>query len=176
MIITLLSILAIVCIFLKIRKNNKDYEYWDDFCGWGFIIFMSCCLMLIAHALTYPVKLERPVVTTTQKIVAMKQNSKTEGEFRGGLFFYRCRIEEVDYYVCLTENNGVYRQENFPVENTVVKETSGQPRVVKSEKFVQNAIPGWIRFHFDEPKKIHESDTIFVPEGTVSSCTKFEVF
>lgn len=125
---------------------------------------------------TYPVKLERPVVTTTKKITAIKYDSKVEGEIRAGLFFYRCRIDEVDYYVCLTENDGVYRQENFPVGNTVVKETSGQPRVVKSEKFVKNGIPDWIRFHFNEPEKTHESDTIFVPEGTVSSCKKFEVF
>lgn len=177
MLITLLSILAIVCIFLKIRKNNKyDNEFWDDFCGWGFIIFMSCFLTLIVHALTYPVKLERPVITTTQKITAMKYDSKVEGEMRGGLFFYRCRIDEVDYYVYLTEADGIYKQERVPVENTVIKETKEQPRVVKSNTYVHNAISNWIRFHFDKPKKSHESDTLYVPEGTVSSCTKFEIF
>lgn len=177
MFITLLSILAIVCIFLKIRKSNKDdWDSLDDFCGWGFIVTMSCILILILHALTYPLKLERPVVTTTQKITAMKYDSKVEGEMRGGLFFYRCRIDEVDYYVYLTEAEGIYKQERVPIDNTVIMETKGQPKVVKKTQYVKNGIPNWIRFHFDEPQKTHESDTIFVPEGTVSSCTKFEVF
>lgn len=110
------------------------------------------------------------------KAELMKYDSKVEGEMRGGLFFYRCRIDEVDYYVYLTEADGIYKQERVPVENTVIKETKEQPRVVKSNTYVQSGIQMWIRFKDNPPKKTCESDTLYVPEGTVSNCTKFEVF
>ena len=172
MLITLISILIAVTIVIIVKKKC-DVD--DDFCGWGCGIFTAFILTLLLHLVTYPVKLERPVVTTTQKITAMKYDSKVEGEMRGGLFFYRCRIDEVDYYVYLTEADGIYKQERVPVENTVIKETKGQPRVVKSNTYVQSGIPQWIRFK-DITKKVGESDTLYVPEGTVSSCTKFEIF
>lgn len=173
MLITLISILIAVTIVIIVKKKYDDD---DDFCGWGCGIFTAVILTLLLHLVTYPVKLERPVVTTTQKITAMKYDSKVEGEMRGGLFFYRCRIDEVDYYVYLTEADGIYKQERVPIDNTVIMETKGQPRVVKSNTYVQSGIPMWIRFKENPPKKTGESDTLYVPEGTVSSCTKFEVF
>ena len=103
-------------------------------------------------------------------------DSKFESEMRGGLFFYRCRIDEVDYYVYLIEDDGVYRQEKIPVERTSIKETSGHPKVVKSSKYVQNTLPNWIRFNMNSLEKISESDTLYVPVGTISECSKFVAF
>lgn len=175
MLITIASIIvALVCCFWM--KRNLFSDDPDDFCGVGCTILVSLLLTIIMHVLTWPFKPERPVVTTTQNIVAMKYDSKLEGEFRAGLFFYRCQVDDVDYYVYLTEADGVYRQERVQIDNTVVKETSGQPRVVKTKSYIQNGLPWWIRFKKQYPEMTHESDTIFVPVGTVSECTKYEIF
>ena len=175
MIIALFSIFVAFVIGIIIKKKYYTVEC-DDFAIWGFTIFIGIILALILHAVTYPVKLERPIITTTEKIVAIKPDSKFESEMRGGLFFYRCRIDEVDYYVYLIEDDGVYRQEKIPVERTSIKETSGHPKVVKSSKYVQNTLPNWIRFNMNSLEKISEPDTLYVPVGTISECSKFVAF
>lgn len=173
MLITLFSIIIPAIVFIIIKKKCGG----DD-CPplVGFVVLTSLLLYLMLHLFTYPVKLERPVITDTQKIVAMKTDSKTEGETSGGLFFYRCRIDEVDYYVYLVEDAGIYKQEKVPVEYTVIKETTDQPKIIKNTKYVKNGLPNTIRFKCKGPEKVGESDTIFVPEGTISDCSKYIVF
>lgn len=175
MALVLVSILITVILFAILKKNGHVDE---DFCGWGFTIFLSLLLTVLLHVVTYPIKLDRQSgTTTTQKIVAMKPDSKIEGEIKSGLFFYRCRIDEVDYYVYLTENNEVYKQEHTPVDHTFIKETEGQPKIVKTTRYVQNNLPKIIRFRLHQsPEAVCETDTIFVPKGTVSDCSKYVVF
>ena len=178
MVIVIISILIAIALFFYLKKIDfvdKDYSKG------GFVfymIYMPILLTLILHALTFPIKLERPTVVTTQKIVAMKPDSKIEGEMSGGLFFYRCRINEIDYYVYLTESNEVYKQENAPVNQTVIKETEDQPRIVKTTHIVRNGLPNIIRFKLkcDYNEVIDESYVIFVPKGTISECSKYVVF
>lgn len=175
MVLVLVSILITVILFVILKKNCHADE---DFCGWGFIISVSFFLTIFLHVVTYPIKLDRQSgTTTTQKIVAMKPDSKIEGEIKSGFFFYRCRIDEVDYYVYLTENNGVYKQECALVDHTFIKETEGHPKIVKTTRYVQNNLPKIIRFRLHQsPEAVCETDTIFIPKGTVSDCSKYVVF
>lgn len=172
MLIIIISILIAITIVIKIKKNCIDDDFTGVMCG----ITISIILILFFHMITYPIKLEKSNITTTQKIIATKYDSRVEGEISGGVFFRRCRIDEVDYYFYLTETAGIYKQEKILADNTVIKETHGQPRVVKKKQYIQNGIPNWIRIKFYQQKKVSESDTLFVPEGTISYCTKFEIF
>jgi hypothetical protein len=174
MTLVLVSILITIILFVVLKKKGFVDE---DFYSWGFIIFLSLLLTVFLHTVTYPIKLDRWSQTTTQNIVAMKPDSKIEAEIKSGLFYYRCWIDEVDYYVYLTENNGVYKQECIPVNHTFIKETEGQPKIVETTRYVQNNLPKIMRFRLHpSPEVISETDTIFVPKGTVSNCSEYVVF
>lgn len=165
MLIIIISILIAITIVIKIKKNCIDDDFSGVMCG----IAISIILILFFQMITYPIKLEKQTITTTQKIIATKYDSRVEG-------IQRRIIDEVDYYFYLTETAGIYKQEKILANNTVIKETHGQTRVVKKKQYIQNGIPNWIRFNFYQPRKVYESDTLYVPEGTVSYCTKFEIF
>lgn len=166
MLIIIISILITITIVIKIKKNCIDDDFIGVMCG----IIISITLILFFQMITYPIKLEKQTITTTQKIIATKYDSRVEG-------IQRRIIDEVDYYFYLTETAGIYKQEKIMANNTVIKETMDNlARVVKKKQYIQNGIPNWIRFNFYLPRKVYESDTLYVPEGTVSYCTKFEIF
>lgn len=166
MFIIIISILIAITIVIKIKKNCID----DDFAGVMCGIAISIILILFFQMITYPIKLEKQTITTTQKIIATKYDSRVEG-------IQRRRIDEVDYYLYITKTAGIYKQEKIPANNTVIKETKDNlARVVKKKQYIQNGIPNWIRFNFYQPRKVYEYDTLYVPEGTISYCTKFEIF
>ena len=173
MIITIVTLLIAVTVVLIIRKKNGPDE---DTCWVGGIIMMTLIGSILLHLLSWPMFLNRYSVTEVKKITAMKTDSRISGDIRGGLFFVRCHVDETDYYMYLTESNGVFKQEKVPVENTVIVETSGTPHICRNMKFIENSLPRWIRFKEKEPDFISELDTLYVPEGTVSECSKYEVF
>ena len=170
MVVTL-SILAIISLvaFIIIKTTSVDAE---PVILISFMIYGILCLfinMVVASLLS-----ETKIVTTTERIVASKSDTRIEGEIRGGIFYIRGRVDEVDYYFYLTDNNGVYKQEKVEVENTVIKETAGEPCIKKVKTF--RTYPTGNKIALSPlTHKITESDTLFVPIGTIEA-TKFEVF
>lgn len=170
MLLLIISILIPVISFVVMKKTDDCLDVF------GYII-ISIFIFLFLWIATYPIKLETKKETDSKKIVATKYDNKIEGTIEDGIFYHTCKIGEKEYYVYMTEvEDGVYRQDKVPVENTVLIETSVQPRIVKVNTYKSNMLPWKIRFDFNKKSNISESDTLFVPKGTISDKTIFEIF
>lgn len=177
MLITIIAyIITFVIVFLIDRGDNKPYGGGVD---WAVVIPATVVLGMLAslllHLVTYPFCIERIWEKTTQPIVASKADTRIEGEIDGGCFYFRGKIDEVDYYFVLVKEGSVYKREKVPAESTVISETDGSPRVVTNKMYVKSKWSHKIRLHSD-PEYVRETDTIYVPVGTVSSGMKYEVF
>jgi hypothetical protein len=178
MLISILSIIIVLYFALYAKKNAKKDDS-EDF-GWGDVIYITVIfgffVSLFLHILSYPFVIEHKYKIYEKEIVASKSDSRIDGYTGGGLFYVKGKIDEVDYYFVITKTNEIYKQEKVPVENTVIVETTGKPKVVVNKHYCgASAWPDWIRFHKD-PECRSEKDTIYVPVGTVENNKKFEVF
>lgn len=174
MLISILSIIIVFILALNAKKHDSEDFGWDDVIYITVIFGFFAALLL--HCLTYPFVIEHKYKTFEKEIVASKSDSRIDGYTGGGLFYVKGKIDEVDYYFIITKINETYKQEKVPVENTVIVETTGKPKVVINKHYCgASAWSNWIRFHKD-PEYRSEKDTIYVPVGTVENNKKFEVF
>ena len=174
MLITILSFAIAFIVDLISRKihNAKFIEGVDV----TIIIIFGILVSMVFHLLTIPLTFEFENRIFEKEIVATKTDARIEGHIGGGLFYTRGKIEDKDYYFVLTKNNGVYKQEKVLVENTVIVETAGKPKLVMDKEYCGGtAWSNWIRIH-DGKRYYDERDTIYVPIGTVENNAKFEVF
>ena len=174
MLITILSFAFAFIVDLISRKIHNDAKF-NGVDAYIVIIF-GTLVSMVFHLLTIPLTIEFENKIFEKEIVATKPDVRTEGYIGGGLFYTKGKIEDKDYYFVLTKNNGVYKQEKVPVENTVIVETSGKPKLVMDKEYRgSTAWSNWIRFH-DGKRYYDERDTIYVPIGTVENNAKFKVF
>ena len=173
MLITILSFAFAFIVDLINRKINDDAKFIGaDAC---IIIIFGILVSMVFHLLTIPLAVKFENKIFEKEIVATKPDVRIEGYMGGGLFYTKGKIEDKDYYFVLTKNNGVYKQEKVLVENTVIVETSGKPKVVMDKEYCGSSWSNWIRIH-DGKRYYDERDTIYVPIGTVENNAKFEVF
>ena len=173
MLITILSFAFAFIVDLISRKINNDAKFIGaDAC---IIIIFGTLVSMVFHLLTIPLTFEFENRIFEKEIVATKPDVRIEGYIGGGLFYTRGKIEDKDYYFVLTKNNGVYKQEKVLVENTVIVETAGKPKLVMDKEYRGSSWSNWIRIH-DGKRYYDERDTIYVPIGTVENNAKFEVF
>ena len=173
MLITILSFaFAFIVDLISIKKHNDSFRGTD----FGIVIIFGTLVSMVFHLLTIPLTFEFENRIFEKEIVATKPDVRIEGYIGGGLFYTRGKIEDKDYYFVLTKNNGVYKQEKVLVENTVIVETAGKPKVVMDKEYCgSTAWSNWIRIH-DGKRYYDERDTIYVPIGTVENNAKFEIF
>ena len=173
MLITILSFaIAFIVDLISIKKHNDSFSGTD----FGIVIIFGIVTSMVLHLLTIPLTFEFENRIFEKEIVATKPDVRIEGYIGGGLFYTRGKIEDKDYYFVLTKNNGVYKQEKVLVENTVIVETAGKPKVVMDKEYCGGtAWSNWIRIH-DGKRYYDERDTIYVPIGTVENNAKFEIF
>ena len=173
MLITILSFaFAFIVDLISIKKHNDSFSGTD----FGIVIIFGILISMVFHLLTIPLTIEFENRIFEKEIVATKPDVRIEGYIGGGLFYTRGKIEDKDYYFVLTKNNGIYKQEKVLVENTVIVETTGKPKVVMDKEYCGvTAWSNWIRIH-DGKRYYDERDTIYVPIGTVENNAKFEVF
>ena len=173
MLITILSFAFAFIVDLISRKKHDAKFIGVDV---TIIIIFGILVSMVFHLLTIPLAFEVENKIFEKEIVATKTDVRIEGYIGGGLFYTRGKIEDKDYYFVLTKNNGVYKQEKVLVENTVIVETAGKPKLVMDKKYCGGtAWSKWIRIH-DGKRYYDERDTIYVPIGTVENNAKFEVF
>ena len=174
MLITILSFAIAFIVDLITRKIHDDAKFIGV--DAVIIIIFGILTSMILHLLTIPLTFEFENRIFEKEIVATKPDVRIEGYIGGGLFYTRGKIEDKDYYFVLTKNNGIYKQEKVLVENTVIVETAGKPKVVMDKEYCGGtAWSNWIRIH-DGKRYYDERDTIYVPIGTVENNAKFEVF
>lgn len=173
MLIAFLSMVMAFILGLVVFREREDSSDWAGVVG--FTLMAGCLITLIGHAVTYCFSVKTEYVRTESEIVASKPDSRVGGEIHGGVFYTRGRIEETDWYFVLTKHGPVYKQMKVPADNTVIVETEGTPKVVTNLRY-RSCLdwPSWIRFH-ENPKYTGESDTIYVPVGTVDG-VKFDIF
>ena len=173
MLITILSFaFAFIIDLISIKKHNDSFRGTD----FAIVIIFGILTSMVFHLLTIPLTFEFENRIFEKEIVATKPDVRVEGYIGGGLFYTRGKIEDKDYYFVLTKNNGIYKQEKVLVENTVIVETAGKPKVVMDKEYCGGtAWSNWIRIH-DGKRYYDERDTIYVPIGTVENNSKFEVF
>ncbi len=173
MLITILSFALAFIVDLISRKIHNNAKFIGaDAC---IIIIFGILVSMVFHLLTIPLAIEFENKIFEKEIVATKPDVRIEGYIGGGLFYTRGKIEDKDYYFVLTKNNGVYKQEKVLVENTVIVETAGKPKLVMNKVYRGSSWSNWIRIH-DGKRYYDERDTIYVPIGTVENNAKFEVF
>ena len=173
MLITILSFAFAFIVDLINRKTHNNAKFIGaDAC---VIIIIGILTSMVFHLLTIPLTFEFENRIFEKEIVATKPDVRIEGYMGGGLFYTRGKIEDKDYYFVLTKNNGVYKQEKVLVENTVIVETAGKPKVVMDKEYCGSSWSNWIRIH-DGKRYYDERDTIYVPIGTVENNAKFEIF
>lgn len=173
MLITILSFAFAFIVDLISRKMHDDAKF--EGVDVTIIIIFGTLVTMVFHLLTIPLTVKFENKIFEKEIVATKTDARIEGHIGGGIFYTRGKIEDKDYYFVLTKNNGVYKQEKVLVENTVIVETSGKPKVVMDKKYRGSSWSNWIRIH-DGKRYYDERDTIYVPIGTVENNAKFEVF
>lgn len=173
MLITILSFAFAFIVDLISRKIHDDAKFIGvDAC---IIIIFGILVSMVFHLLTIPLTFEFENKIFEKEIVATKTDARIEGYIGGGLFYTKGKIEDKDYYFVLTKNNGVYKQEKVLVENTVIVETAGKPKLVMDKEYCGSSWSNWIRIH-DGKRYYDERDTIYVPIGTVENNARFEVF
>ena len=174
MLITILSFAFAFIVDLISRKINNDAKF--EGVDVTIIIIFGTLVSMVFHLLTIPLTFEFENRIFEKEIVATKPDVRIEGYIGGGLFYTKGKIEDKDYYFVLTKNNGVYKQEKVLVENTVIVETAGKPKLVMDKVYCGGtAWSNWIRIH-DGKRYYDERDTIYVPIGTVENNARFEVF
>ena len=173
MLITILSFAFAFIVDLISRKINDDAKFSGA--SATIIIIFGILTSTVFHLLTIPLTIEFENKIFEKEIVATKTDARIEGHIGGGLFYTRGKIEDKDYYFVLTKNNGVYKQEKVLVENTVIVETAGKPKLVMDKEYRGSSWSNWIRIH-DGKRYYDERATIYVPIGTVENNAKFEVF
>lgn len=173
MLITILSFAFAFIVDLISRKINNDARFSGA--SVTIVIIFGILTSMVFHLLTIPLTFEFENKIFEKEIVASKTDARIEGYIGGGLFYTRGKIEDKDYYFVLTKNNGIYKQEKVLVENTVIVETAGKPKLVMDKKYRGSSWSNWIRIH-DGKRYYDERDTIYVPIGTVENNAKFEVF
>lgn len=174
MLITILSfVLVFIIDLISIKKNNDSFRGTDA----GIVIIFGILTSMIFHFLTILLTIEFENKIFEKEIVATKPDVRIEGYVGGGIFYTKGKIEDKDYYFVLTKNNGIYKQEKVLVENTVIVETTGKPRVVMDKEYYgSTALSNWIIIHDNGKKYYDEKDTIYVPVGTIENNAKFEIF
>lgn len=173
MLITILSFAFAFIVDVISRKIHNDAKF--EGVDVTIIIIFGTLVSMVFHLLTIPLTVEFENKIFEKEIVATKTDARIEGYMGGGLFYTRGKIEDKDYYFVLTKNNGIYKQEKVLVENTVIVETSGKPKIVMDKEYRGSSWSNWIRIH-DGKRYYDERDTIYVPIGTVENNAKFEVF
>ena len=175
MLITILSFaFAFIVDLISIKiHNDRNFRGIDVY----IVIIFGFLVSMVFHLLTIPLTIEFENKIFEKEIVATKPDVRIEGYIGGGLFYTRGKIEDKDYYFVLTKNNGVYKQEKVLVENTVIVETVGKPKIVMDKVYCGGtAWSNWIRIHDTGKKYYDENDTIYVPVGTIENNAKFEIF
>lgn len=177
MLITVLSFASVFIITLMFKKYNEcvknDYFKWESIFLITFVFGTFASIIL--HVLTIPLSVEHKYKKIEKEIVSTKSDTRIDGSIKGGLFYIRGKVDEVDYYFVLSKNNEIYKQEKVPVESTVIVETTEKPRVVINKHYCGTSVSNWIRFH-GNPEYCGEKDTIYVPVGTIENNAKFEIF
>ena len=92
------------------------------------------------------------------------------------IYFSKTQIDEDFYYIVMVKKeDGSYVQKSAPVKYTAIVETDDNPHINQTIKYKERDISNYIRFTAIRKKYTSESDTIFVPRGTMSSNIKFEL-
>lgn len=92
------------------------------------------------------------------------------------IYFYKTQIDEDLYYIVMVKNeDNSYVQKLVPAKYTAIVETDDNPHINQTIKYKERNISDLIRFTALRKRYVGESDTIFVPKGTMSSNIKFEL-
>ncbi len=145
--------------FLGLKEGNRV----STFLGAIFGILIGVLVSLFFAIVLQRVCPKAWIDAGTQKIVAMRDGSQTEGSF----FLWGGQLEGVDYFFCYgkTDNGGLVRVK-FGANNTVVYEDASSPDDCRVETVKLVPKDGWREFvlPFDPPIL---SYAIHVPSGTV---------
>ena len=92
------------------------------------------------------------------------------------IYFDKTQIDEDFYYIVMVKKtDNSYVQKLVPTKYTAIVETDGTPHINQTIKYKERDISDLIRFTTLRKRYVGESDTIFVPKGTMSSNIKFEL-
>lgn len=169
MIIVLISIIIAGVMVHKLLDHTSGEKVF-------FICIFGALFTFILTLITFVPTREWYDKTSTVNIVASKSDHRIEGEFSHGIFYSRMKVEDKDYYFVMEDHGGSYTIGRCLVENTVIKETDGHPRMKRSYTYVTSSLPQWVRFKEPHGTLVKERDTIFVPRGTVVNNIGYEIF
>ena len=92
------------------------------------------------------------------------------------IYFTKTQIDEDFFYIVMVKKeDNSYVQKLVPAKYTAIVETDDNPHINQTIKYKERDISNYIRFTLSRKQYVGESDTIFVPKGTMSSNIKFEL-
>lgn len=148
----------------------------EDFRSEGFPLYLAVtivlglCIWMIAQIFTIDSFFYQTEENIHNEIIATKtvQNEN--------IYFSKTQIDEDFYYIVMVKKeDGSYVQKSVPVKYTAIVETDDNPHINQTIKYKERNISNYIRLTENRKKHTSESDTIFVPRGTMSSNIKFEL-
>lgn len=148
----------------------------EDFRSEGFPLYFTVtivsglCIWMIVQIVTIDSFFYQTEERIHDEIIATKvvQNEN--------IYFTKTQIDEDFYYIVMVKKeDGSYVQKNVPVKYTAIVETDDNPHINQTIKYKERDISNYIRFTTYRKPYVGESDTIFVPIGTMSKNIKFEM-
>ena len=168
MVFLLSSFLLAFIIVCVIGHFDKDYR--DNAICVSFTVVAGIIIWLLSQISTIEWGFKPVEESIHDEIIATKvvQNEN--------IYFTKTQIDEDFYYiVMLKKTDGSYVQKLLPAKYTAIVETDENPHINQNIKYKKRNISNYIRFTISRKEYTGESDTIFVPRGTMSSNTKFEL-
>lgn len=148
----------------------------EDFSSEGFILYfiVTIILGLSIWMITQIVTMDSFFKPTEENIHYEIIATKVVQD--ENIYFTKTQINEDFYYIVMVKKeDGSYVQKSVPVKYTAIVETDDNPHINQTIKYKERDISNYIRFTDTRKKYTGESDTIFVPRGTMSNNIKFEL-
>lgn len=164
------SFLLAFIIACVIGHFDEDFRFEGFPVYFAVTIILGLCIWMITQISTIDSFFKPTEENIRNEIIATKvvQNEN--------IYFTKTQIDEDFYYIVIVKKeDGSYVQKNVPVKYTVIVETDDNPHINQTIKYKERNISNYIRFTATRKKYASESDTIFVPRGTMSNNIKFEL-
>lgn len=147
-----------------------DKDFRDTVCLTVLTIFGGLFIWVISQISTMDSFFKPTEKSIYNEIVATKvvQNEN--------LYFDKTQIDEDFFYIVMVKNeDNSYVQKLVPAKYTAIVETDDNPHINRHIKYKERNISNYIRVTTLRKRYTGESDTIFVPKGTMSKNIKFEM-
>lgn len=161
--IVIVIVIAIILLFFS------SYHWKDMLFEAGVVlfvgIFLSVAMMGLCTSIFDSFAKQYKEVDYSKTIYAIQDNSSIEGKIRGGIFYTRGKVEEVEYYYYLCNGSYGKRTEKVPVNETYIIETDGNYRIEICKSKYKNK---WVKLltGLDYAKQFY---VIYVPYGTTTN-------